>query len=219
LSLQCAAAGWKGTLNENGQQQESHRAVCNEMKVFALPFHIFAESVMISEQTVNLKRPEMQAIAEQFPWARQETDGTFAFDIFLASQGLVGSGREFGYWTKQPCCADKSRYVWGFMLLQNEHLKDGNGWKLPDEQIPWLDFAPGRSTPPKFPPPLEHTWSKYYEWRGLPMESPAALLLHWPLTVYRLLHLLGLASAHSSERRHLTVYLLGIEKEVDFLPL
>ncbi|CAI5983891.1 unnamed protein product [Closterium sp. NIES-64] len=46
--------------------------------------------------------------------------------------------------------------------------------------------------PPSLPPlpfsPL--SWRHYYLWRGLPLHSPAALLLHTPLTILLALHLL-----------------------------
>ncbi|KAF5384280.1 hypothetical protein D9615_003256 [Tricholomella constricta] len=197
----CAAMDWKGTRALSGQKHDSHKEVCKEIKA------------------ANVRTPEMRAIAKQFPWARQERDGTFGFTIFQAAQGLLGSGREFGWWTRIPCCADASRYVWGFLLLEDEHLREDKGWKLPEEHVPWLDFAFGLATPPKAPPPAEQSWEMYYAWRGLPLQSPAVLLLHWPLSIYRLLHLLGLTSKQSTERRHLTVHLLGIEREIDFLPI
>ncbi|KAG5650777.1 hypothetical protein H0H81_011091, partial [Sphagnurus paluster] len=140
----------------------------------------------------------------------------------LASLRIMGSGREFGWWTQPPCCRDATSYVHGFLLLKEDHLGDIAGWKLPPDHIPWLDFSESSNIkPPLAPPPSNHSWKEYYKWRGLPMESVAALLLHWPLSVYRLLHVLGLtqATARSDERRHLTVYLLGVEIEVNFLPL
>ncbi|KAF8963784.1 hypothetical protein BDZ97DRAFT_1819194 [Flammula alnicola] len=79
---------------------------------------------------------------------------------------------------------------------------------------------PGVSLPPQLPPSFEHNWANYYKWRGLPAESPACLLLHWPLTVYRLLFILGLVATEiPKERHHLLVHLVGIEMEVDFLPI
>ncbi|KAF8062305.1 hypothetical protein FPV67DRAFT_1563674 [Lyophyllum atratum] len=194
----CATMDWKGT---NGNIAECHRDICKDMK------------------EANGRTPEMQAIAEQFPWAKLQSDGTCNFLIFLASKGLLDTGRKAGWWTRPPCCVGTSQYVWGFLLLEDEHLRDDVGWKLPSEQVPWLDFTLGHSAPPICPPPPEHSWSKYYAWRGLPLESPAVMCLHWPLSVFRLLYLLRLASANTLGRRHLTVHLLGVEREVEFLPL
>ncbi|KAI3503093.1 hypothetical protein L1887_31529 [Cichorium endivia] len=36
------------------------------------------------------------------------------------------------------------------------------------------------------------SWNDYYEWRGIPLDSPVALLLHWPFTIY---HAIQLASS------------------------
>ncbi|GKC53029.1 hypothetical protein Tco_1075774, partial [Tanacetum coccineum] len=33
------------------------------------------------------------------------------------------------------------------------------------------------------------SWNDYYEWRGVPLDSPVALLLHWPLTIYQAIQL------------------------------
>ncbi|KAF5384285.1 hypothetical protein D9615_003253 [Tricholomella constricta] len=199
-SEKCATMHWKGI---NGL--EGHRDVCKDLKA------------------ANLRTPEMQAIAKQFPWTQLEKDGTYTFEPFLTLNGLLGSGPEFGWWSQIPCCADDSRYVSGFLLLEDEYLREDVGWRLRSDHVPWLDFdlALGIATPPNAPPPQEHSWKKYYAWRNLPMESVAMLLLQWPLSVYRLLHLLGLASVplDSNERRHLTVHLLGVEKELDALPV
>ena len=162
----------------------------------------------------------MQAIAKQFPWARQQSDGTFSFVALKGSKNILGTGAEFGWWTEEPCCNDRSTYTWGFRLLEDQHLRERDGWKLPDNHIPWLDFGLSGTVPPKAPAQFEHNWKGYYAWRGLPIESPAALLLHWPLTAFRLLSLLGFVpSPPPSERRQLTVYLLGVEKELDFVPM
>jgi hypothetical protein len=40
------------------------------------------------------------------------------------------------------------------------------------------------------PEPPTHffsSWLDYYDWRGLPHDSPVSLLLHFPLTVYHML--------------------------------
>lgn len=162
----------------------------------------------------------MQAIAKQFPWARQTHDGSYVFDRYRDSRGLFGCGPNYGWWTDAPCsCDDQVDYMWGMQLLEEEHVGE-RGWKLPDDEIPWLDFESTDIPPPSAPPAFEHTWTSYYKWRGLPMHSPAALLLHWPLSIYRLLYQLHCISSDiPSERRSLTVHLLGVEKELDVLPM
>jgi hypothetical protein len=97
-------------------------------------------------------------------------------------------------------------------LRSDKHLDEMDGWKLPAEEIPWLTFSEGRKAP-SFPPTFEHNWTSYYKWRGLPLNSPAALLLHWPLTIYRLLFLLGFLHLETggTVRRKLSIHLLGVE--------
>ncbi|KAJ7440285.1 hypothetical protein B0H11DRAFT_1827949 [Mycena galericulata] len=169
-------------------------------------------------QTLPDRGPQMRAIAQQFPWARIQTDGTFSFQILQASRNLLGSGAEFGWWTERPCCAPDAGYLPGFLLLERQHLRERAGWKLLDPETPWLDFSFG-GKPPKTGS-FEQNWASYYNWRGLPIKSPAALLLHWPMTVYRLLTIAGVVPQPASEtRRQLTVHMLGVEKEVDFLPI
>jgi hypothetical protein len=110
--------------------------------------------------------------------------------------------------------------MWGMQLLEDEQLDDRQGWKLPDKEIPWLDFESNDIPPPPTPPNFDHTWTSYYKWRGLPIDSPAALLLHWPLSVYNLLHQLHLIPSQIPlQRQRLVVHLLGVEKELDVLPL
>lgn len=175
----------------------------------------------MKKQRSHKKRPAMQAIARPFPWIRQSHDGSSIVDRYRASRGLFGCGPDYGWWTEAPCsCDDEVDYMWGMHLLEDEQLDDRQGWKLPDDEIPWLDFDSTHIQPPCTPPNFDHTWASYYKWRGLPMRSPAALLLHWPLSIFRLLHQLHcIPSDTPLERRHLTVHLLGVERELDVLPM
>jgi len=61
----------------------------------------------------------------------------------------------------------------------------------------------------------------YYKWRGLPLKSLAILLLHWPLSIYRLLYLLGFVPSENDRggRRKLNIHCLGIEAELNALPV
>lgn len=162
----------------------------------------------------------MQEYLKAFPWTQKfiEDDGTFNVPAYLYTHKHLGNGKPFGWWTgSEPGDGDE----WGSALLDTAHISDRKGWKLPDAQIPWLDFsAKGSTGPPQAPPSFKHNWASYYEWRGILMESPARLMLHWPLAVYRLLHILGLVPMGiPKKRRRLVVHLVGVEKELDFLPL
>ncbi|ELU03975.1 hypothetical protein CAPTEDRAFT_186827 [Capitella teleta] len=84
------------------------------------------------------------------------------------------------------------------------------------------------------------SWAEYYQWRGLPETSPICILLQFPLTLYHIIRcclpkyreyimqpstnaqcLLTDPEVNSriSEKKSLTVHLLGVEKEADLLPL
>jgi hypothetical protein len=66
-------------------------------------------------------------------------------------------------------------------------------------------------------------WKSWYEWRRLPLESPAALLMHFPLTVYWLLvdtlKVTSPQAGSTEERKSLVVHYIGAETELNFLPM
>lgn len=78
-----------------------------------------------------------------------------------------------------------------------------NGWDLSSELSP----CKGPSSPA---PKGLSSWKEYYEWRCIPFHSPVALVLHWPLTVYRALELANVDEIGSE----LCIHYLGPEKEL-----
>lgn len=187
------------------------------------------------------KVPLVQAILKQFPWGRIEKDGTFPHDFILAYYGVLGH-EGFGYWSipggnsphmvhsdnRGPQDHDLLRvapqdgYQHGYQLLHDKHLDDKGGWKLEDRLIPKLQFE--AEMEPAIASSANVTdWKSWYSWRNLPLESPAALLMHYPLTVYQLLvHVLRIThpSRNSAEHRQsLNVHYLGPEVELNMLPL
>jgi hypothetical protein len=168
---------------------------------------------------------EVQAILKQFPWARTDRTGGFNYQIALAVLSLLGEGPEFGWWpmplpdkdiTLKQISTSGPKPLFlnthGGALLSDKHFDEESGWKLPSEEIPWLTFTEGRKAP-SFPPVFEHNWTSYYKWRGLPSKSPAVLLLHWPLSIYRLLSLLCFVPPDigGSRRHKLKIHLIGVE--------
>jgi hypothetical protein len=151
---------------------------------------------------------DIQTILKQFPWAtgRIGKDGGFNIDLILAIRYLLGSGPNFGFGAaEEPDTSITMQKVftagglpaynhWGRILLSDKHFDEQSGWKIPADETPWLTFSQGR----KFPPAFEHNWTSYYKWRRLPLKSLAALLLHWPLSIYRLLYLLGFGPSEDS---------------------
>lgn len=181
----------------------------------------FTNSYHLLAQESITATPRMIAITEQFPWATMRKQNTYNFTFLHLSKGLYGTGRAYGWWSVRPCCGSRgSDYTWGAQLLENQHLREREGWRLPDSHIPWLDFALSGRTPPRLPLNFEHSWASYYAWRGLPMDSLACFRLHWPLTVYRLLYLLGLVPSEPPQhRRRLTIHYLDVDEELDSVPV
>jgi hypothetical protein len=169
--------------------------------------------------------PDVQAVLKQFPWGITDKNGRFNHPLVLALRSLLGEGPEFGWWpVPQPNTNMTLKKMHtsgpsplfldthGGSLLSNKHFDEKSGWKLPEEEIPWLTFSEGWKAP-SFPPAFEQNWASYYRWRRLPLKSPAALLLHWPLSIYRLLYLLHLVPSGSggSQRPKLNIHLIGVE--------
>lgn len=179
----------------------------------------------------------VQAILKQFPWGRVEKDGTFAEPVVRAYYNVLGA-RGFGYWStpldnnpqpSQPSHSSRAlrvahdeAYEHGYMLLSDEMLTDETGWKLEKRFIPQLTFEPG--TEPEVASNADIVdWDAWYKWRNLPKESPAALLMHYPLSVYQLLvHVLQVTGPRRNSpesRQALDVHYLGAEVELNMLPL
>ncbi|KAJ1290904.1 hypothetical protein BS78_02G278600 [Paspalum vaginatum] len=62
------------------------------------------------------------------------------------------------------------------------------------------------------------SWEDYYQWRSLPMHSPVAVMLHWPLTLYHCLQLSRLQTPRCDVEDTLCIHYLGPEKELLQLP-
>ncbi|KAH7883767.1 hypothetical protein F5I97DRAFT_1930004 [Phlebopus sp. FC_14] len=218
-SKTCQSANWK--VGIYGSQ--NHRVFCQQNKR-------------------HMQRvPQVQAILKQFPWGKLESDGTFAEPFIRAYYGVLGA-EGFGYWSTsggtmphqlQPSVlkqgptgpfsvsADAS-YQDGYLLLLDQHLDENAGWKLEDRLIPKLHFK-NNSEPVIASSVNVVDWKSWYEWRGLPMESPAALLMHYPLSTYHLLlhvlHVTHPARNSPAGRQTLNVHYLGPEAELNMLPI
>ena len=196
--------------------------------------------ILHTHQRHMLRVPEVRATLKLFPWGKLESDGTFAESLIRAYFGVLGA-EDHGYWSEaggsaphqpqpntmgnhdSPFCVDAVEgYQDGYLLLLDRHLDDKAGWKLEDRLIPRLHFEPGRE-------PLIGSsanvvdWKSWYQWRSLPFDSPAALLMHYPLTVYHLLvNVLKVTSpsrGSSGSRQMLGIHYLGAEVELNMLPL
>ncbi|KAJ7057961.1 hypothetical protein C8F01DRAFT_302934 [Mycena amicta] len=192
------------------------------------------------------RRAYYDDLVKTFPWGRLESDGTFSFDIARGRFDVFG-GTGTGYWSHRGGPIPHSNvgeirkmvsmspqaslfeklfsafdHTDGAALLANRHLTDVQGWKLEPAFIPYLKFPSPEKRPALLTSTLD-SWDAWYQWRKLSKESPAALLMSFPMTVYRLLvHCLevtGPTRASSAKRRSLSVHLLGAEVELNYLPL
>ncbi|KAJ4830938.1 hypothetical protein Tsubulata_019827 [Turnera subulata] len=82
-----------------------------------------------------------------------------------------------------------------------------DGWDLPQ------DLCPCRGPVSSISKGLTG-WVDYYEWRCIPLSSPVALLLHWPLTLYRAIQIACTESLNSETCNKLRIHYLGPEKEL-----
>ncbi|BBN15007.1 zinc finger MYND domain-containing protein 15 [Marchantia polymorpha subsp. ruderalis] len=106
-----------------------------------------------------------------------------------------------GLWKAQCDCASSV-----------EEFATPSDWQLPSRMCPCTDAC-------QLSESHMMDWASYYSWRSLPLESPVALILHWPLTLY---HAFCLIWKHSSTfranvERACVIHYLGPEKELDML--
>ncbi|KAK0440765.1 hypothetical protein EV421DRAFT_762322 [Armillaria borealis] len=168
------------------------------------------------------KFPAFKSLLDQFPWARYDEQGVFQEGIVRESRGVLGSGSYFGYWaTCDPAtCRAPGDVCSDTLITLGELPEEKAGWKLPDDEIPWLKDA--RMKVPAFPATFEDSWKGYYEWRQLPLDSPAALLLHWPMSMFMCLRELGFVEEVpklDAPRRELRVHCVGAAREMTVIPL
>ncbi|PIN02617.1 hypothetical protein CDL12_24868 [Handroanthus impetiginosus] len=114
---------------------------------------------------------------------------------FLTRHGI----HRLGMWMCECSCGATS------VSFGNSRLIDG--WNLPSELCPCK--APSSPMPRRL-----STWKDYYEWREIPLYSPAALLLHWPLTIYWAIQLAILENLVPEISNELRIHYLGPEKEL-----
>ncbi|WOK98915.1 zinc finger MYND domain-containing protein 15 [Canna indica] len=114
---------------------------------------------------------------------------------FLSSYGL----HQIGLWKPECSCGSLT------ISVDKPWLHDD--WSLPSSLCPCVEPKSQLST-------RLNCWEDYYHWRCLPLHSPVALLLHWPLTVYHCFQLLAAISSISKDRDKLNIHYLGPEKEL-----
>jgi hypothetical protein len=125
---------------------------------------------------------------------------------------------------KKPKKKPKKPYVHGEVLLASMWPTDIEAWHLKDREkfVPRLHFTDDTLAPDKPRPGQVRDWQTWYDWRGLSLESPAALMMDYPMSVYHLLvDVLKVVDVGSvpNQRKTLEVHYIGAEVELNFLPL
>ncbi|KAK7472199.1 hypothetical protein VKT23_000321 [Stygiomarasmius scandens] len=192
--------------------------------------------------------PQTQAIVKQFSWGRIESDGTFNRDIARGRFGVLG-GDDVGFWSHKggpvphqqrgPFSPENTSGGYSAMvarlftafdhldgkdLLKAKHLSDEEGWELPSNLIPHRDFTSADRRPVLVTDFGEvKDWDSWYRWRKLPKDSPAALLIDFPLSVYQLvvncLRVTNAKKGSPDRRIPVHIQMLGVEVELNYLPL
>ncbi|XP_004857334.1 zinc finger MYND domain-containing protein 15 isoform X1 [Heterocephalus glaber] len=147
-----------------------------------------------------------------FTYTAEVTSETFNKEAFLASRGLTR-----GYWTQLS------------MLIPGPGTR-----RIPQGSLPSLSLVSGDpyqllqvDGAPLMPPvpsdPPRHpfgSWLDYYTWRGLSLDSPMAVLLTYPLTVYYVItHLVpqSFPELNIQNKQSLKIHVVEAGKEFDLV--
>ncbi|CAL0311932.1 unnamed protein product [Lupinus luteus] len=114
---------------------------------------------------------------------------------FLSKRGL----HQVGMWMNEcSCWASYDRF---------ECSRLNSGWDLPSISCPCCG-------PESLLSEQLHSWRDYYKWRHIPLDSPVAVLLHWPLTIFHAAQLVGITALNPEVSDKLYIHYLGPEKEL-----
>lgn len=116
---------------------------------------------------------------------------------FLMKRGI----HRVGMWTYECSCAAS---------IVTNCSRFFDGWSLTSSLCP----CKGPSSPL---PERLNSWKDYYEWRCIPLHSPVALLLHWPLTIYQAYLLVTARILIPDITTELNIHYLGADKELSQL--
>ncbi|XP_057632251.1 zinc finger MYND domain-containing protein 15 isoform X1 [Chionomys nivalis] len=148
-----------------------------------------------------------------FTYTAEVTSETFNKEAFLASRGLTR-----GYWTQLSMLIPgpgTPRSPWG-STSSLSHLLNGDPYQLLQGDGPAL-MPPVPLDPPKS---LFGSWQDYYTWRGLSLDSPMAVLLTYPLTVYYVItHLVpqSFPELNIQNKQSLKIHVVEAGKEFDLV--
>ncbi|XP_008854118.1 zinc finger MYND domain-containing protein 15 isoform X2 [Nannospalax galili] len=148
-----------------------------------------------------------------FTYTAEVTSETFNKEAFLASRGLT-----HGYWTQLSMLIPgpgTPKHPWGNTSSLSCFLS-GDPYQLLQENGPAL-MPPLPLDPPKG---LFGSWQDYYTWRGLGLDSPMAVLLTYPLTMYYIItHLVpqSFPELNIQNKQSLKIHVVEAGKEFDLV--
>ncbi|XP_015106151.2 zinc finger MYND domain-containing protein 15 isoform X2 [Vicugna pacos] len=148
-----------------------------------------------------------------FTYTAEVTSETFNKEAFLASRGLTR-----GYWMQLSMLISglgSPRHPRGSMPSLSLLLR-GDPYQLLQRDGPAL-MPP---VPPDPPRGLFGSWQDYYTWRGLSLDSPMAVLLTYPLTVYYVItHLMpqSFPELNIQNKQSLKIHVVEAGKEFDLV--
>ena len=209
-SRDCQIRDWKGQ-GDGVTKPRSHKDMCAELALCKQEFRDNAECG--------------EAIRKKIfsSWADQHHEhGSFFHAEFLARRGVLGQ-LEVGFWaqpaTTNPYMAsgkDTKGFENGDMLLKEKFPSLKEGWKvLEDDEFPSY-IPPNKNL---LPADGIRCWEEYFHFRQLSPTSIAPLLLTNVLTIYQMLHYELELTKQPSQKKKLLVYLLGVETELNYIPL
>lgn len=134
-----------------------------------------------------------------FPFSREATFQICAKQETRCSFFSKRSLHQVGIWMHECHCGSSSASF--------DHKRLNNCWDLPSVLCPCRG-------PDALVSKQLSSWRDYYNWRGIPLDSPVALLLQWPLTIYHAAQLVGITTLNLEVSDKLYIHYLGPEKEL-----
>ncbi|KAA8529511.1 hypothetical protein F0562_033690 [Nyssa sinensis] len=152
---------------------------------------------------------ECERLEEQMKHVDLLNDFPFTFSREVTAQVCEKQETRCSFLTKRGIhCVGMWMYecFCGASVASSDTSRLMKGWNLSN------NLCPCRGPLSPIPKQL-CSWKDYYEWRCIPLHSPVALLLHWPLTIY---HAIQLAAARDliPEFCFMNQILKGPEKEL-----
>jgi hypothetical protein len=130
------------------------------------------------------------------------------YEDWLEARGVLDKG----LWRRESRAS--AAYAYGQLP---ETKNKAEAWALPESALPAPLAKPLAKDQPEFPSEPLTDWKAYYEFRQLPLDSPIAVLLSVPLTLYYIIS--QCLPEKYRKRKELRIHILGAESELDQTPV